>query len=100
MASRGLGIAVQADADADTEAPENVKDGRAKQGSVGLDADVHLGRHLSMQHPGQPGQPFRTGQQRLTAVQDDLYAGQIMLPGMLADALDHLVAMSSAIRLG
>lgn len=84
----GFGIAVQADAYADALAGQRFQHGARQQGAVGLHRHVHLGRDLAAELLDQAGQPVRARQQRLTAVQDDIHAAQIVRGRVLGDAVN------------
>jgi hypothetical protein len=83
-----LGVSVQADAYADSQAPQRGQHRPVEQGPVGLDAHVHLGGHARTEQADEGRQPLRPGEQRLTAMQDDVDAGEGVLLHVLGDALD------------
>lgn len=92
VSSRRFGVAVQADADLDVKALERLEHRPVEQNPVGLQRQVHLPRHLVGKCPRQIGEPRRSGQQRLAAVQDDVNVLQSMAFGMLGNARDGLAS--------
>lgn len=96
MPAGSLGVAIEADADADAGALKRFKHRSAEQGPIGLDAHFHVGRHLAMQRHHKSCQPFRSGQQRFTAMQDDIDAFKSVPSCVLGDALDGLGGYSEA----
>jgi hypothetical protein len=85
-----LGVPVQADTDPDPQALERGEHGTVEEGTVGLDGHVHLGGHAGTERADQVGQPLRSREQRLAAVQDDVDAGEAVRFRVLGDALDGL----------
>jgi len=83
-----LGVAVQADADADAQALERLKHGPAEQCAIGLHGHIDFRWHLGTEHADEIGQPLRPGEQGLAAVQDYFDARQAMCRGVLRDAPD------------
>jgi hypothetical protein len=71
----GLGVTVQAYTNLDSQALERSQHGAVEERAVGLDGHVHLGGHGGMERTDQLGQPIRTREQRLAAVQDDVHTG-------------------------
>ncbi len=95
-----LSVAVQADANPDPEVLEHVEQCRAEQRAIGLHDHVHLGRHGGTEQADQAGQPFRSRQQRLAAVQDDVDALEPVRGRVVGDALDGLGGHGGAHPLG
>lgn len=91
-----FGIAIQADADTDLQALKRFKHRPAKQGAVSLNAHVHLGKYVIAERSNEFCQPVRSGQKRLTAMQDDVDDVETMPFGMVGDALDGLGGDSMA----
>jgi hypothetical protein len=90
MPVRRFGIAIQANADADAEALERFKHRPAEQGPVGLHGHVHLSGHSLAERSDEFPQPVRCREKRLTAVQDDVDAVEVVALGVVGDALDSL----------
>jgi hypothetical protein len=95
-----LGVPVQADAYPDPQALQRGEHRTVKEGAVGLEAHVHLGGHVGPERTDQAGQPLRSREQRLAAVQDDVDAREAVLAGVLGDALDGLDGYGGAHPLG
>jgi hypothetical protein len=83
-------VSVQADADPDSQALQHGEHRAVEEGPVGLDTNVHLGRHLGTEQADQACQPLRPREQRFTAVQDDVDAREVVLGRVLRDAIDGL----------
>jgi hypothetical protein len=90
MPASRFGVAVQADADTYPPALECLEHRPAEQGPVGLNAHVHPGRHAIMERSDEFGQPVRAGQQRLTAMQDNVDEFESVPAGMVGNAPDGL----------
>jgi len=88
MPPGGFGVAIEAYADPDACALQCFEHRPLQQGAVGLDGHVHSRWHLSAERTHQAGQPLPSGEQRFTAMQDDLDAGEVVLGGVLGDPLD------------
>jgi hypothetical protein len=100
MSPGRLGVPVQADAYLDPQALERGEHRTVQQRAVSLQGHVHLGGHGGAEHADQVGQPLRSCEQRLTAVQDDVDARQVVPVRVLGDPRDGLVGHRSAHSLG
>jgi hypothetical protein len=83
----GLGVTVQADTDPDAQVLQLGEHRAVKQRAVGLERHVHLGGHAGPERGDQAGQPFRSREQWLAPVQDDVDARQAMPIRVFGDAL-------------
>jgi hypothetical protein len=100
MPPRRLRVAIEADPHADAEAAEPLEHRPTEQGAVGLDGDVYPRGYPRTKRADQVGQPFRSGEKRLAAVQDHLDAGEVVRFGVLGDAADGRVRHRPAHPLG
>ena len=74
----------------DAEALERHEHRPVKEGAVGLHCHVHLSRHPGTQGRTRSASQSAPSQQRLTAMQDDVDAGQTCFSACSRDALDGL----------
>jgi hypothetical protein len=84
-------VTVQADANADPQSLERLEHRAAQESAVGLDGGIDFRGHPGPKRSDEAGQPLRPGEQRLTAVQNDIDGREIVLFRMLGDALNRLV---------
>lgn len=96
VAAHRFGVTVQADTDLDMKALERLEHRPFEHGPVGLQRQVHLRRHPGRECLRQIGQPWRSRQQRLAAVKDDVNALQTVAFRVLGNALDGFLSYPTA----